>query len=88
MNGIPVQALIDTGSPATMILLDFALCVLTEGKKEGKVPSQWKEETASSARSAAFTPPGVTLNSYGEQRLSVIAQVPLCLSQGGCTQMP
>ena len=50
--------------------------VLAQGRKEGQTPSQWKGETLSK-----FAPPEVNLKSYGGQRLSVIAQISLCLTQ-------
>jgi len=81
VNGVPTRALIDTGSPATIISLDFAMRVLTQGRKEGQTPLHWKEETLKK-----FSPPEVTLKSYGEQQLRVIAQTPLCLSQEASTE--
>ena len=77
VNRVPVQALINTGSPATIISLDFAMSVFAQGRKEGQTPSQWREKTLKK-----FSPPEVALNSYGGQQLSVIAKVSLCLSQG------
>ena len=48
-----------------------------DGRKDRQTPSKWKGETLSK-----FAPPEVNLKSYGGQRLSVIAQISLCLTQG------
>ena len=77
VNGVPVQALIHTGLPATIISLDCAMQVLArDGRKEGRTDTSWKGETLSK-----FAPPEVNLKSYRGQRLSMIAQISLCLTQ-------
>jgi len=81
VNGVPVQALINTESPATIISLGIVISVFAQGRTEGQTPSQWREKTLKK-----FSPPEVALNSYGGQQLGVIAQISLCLSQGeSCT---
>jgi len=77
VNGTPVNALVDTGSLATIVSLDFVLGVLAKERREGQTPTEWKAETLK-----RFSPPEVNLNSYGGHRLDVIAQIPLRLAQG------
>lgn len=71
------QALIDTGSPATFISLPFLLDVLATERDAYSTSQEWKE-----AMAKCFEPPGVTLHDYGGDRLNVIGQIRLTLSQG------
>ena len=72
VNGVTAKALIDTGSPATIVLFAFVLRVLADQSLD-----QWKEATHQK-----FGNPDLALNNYGGQRLSLIAQIELTLSQG------
>ena len=40
VNGIPTQAIINTGSPATVVSLEFVLNVFVKEKEEYKTPAQ------------------------------------------------
>ena len=77
VNGITAKALIDTGSPATIISLEFVLRVLAEERPSDQILEQWNEATHQK-----FASPDLALNNYGGQRLSLIAQIELTLSQG------
>ena len=77
MNGVPSNALIDTGSPATIISLKFAMEVLSTERGKYNSPQEWKEAMAS-----RFETPSVSLRSYGGSRLEIVAQLPVTLSQG------
>ena len=41
VNGVATDALVDTGSPATIISLEFVLKVLTKLRSEGQTDQQW-----------------------------------------------
>ena len=45
VNGIPTRTLIDTGSPATIISLQFVMTVMVAEKKDGQTREQWKADT-------------------------------------------
>ena len=45
INGVPIQALVDTGSPATIAFLEFMLDIFFKGRKESQTPAQWREDT-------------------------------------------
>ena len=40
IEGVPVQVLVDTGSPATIVSLDLILEVLAAGKLSNQTPDQ------------------------------------------------
>ena len=77
VNGIPTKALVDTGSPATIISLKFVLMVLAGERDSTQTPSQWQATVLKK-----FSNPEVTLRNYGGQRLNIVSQVSLNLSQG------
>ena len=77
VNGITTKALIDTGSPATIISLAFVLRVLAGERTSDQTLEEWKEATHQK-----FASPDLALNNYGGQRLSLIAQIELTLLQG------
>ena len=80
VNGVATEALIDTGSPATVVSLDFVLDVFVKEKAEHQTPAQWREET-----SKKFSPPSVSLKAYSGHKLNIISQVCLQLTHGGRT---
>ena len=80
VNGQPTQALIDTGSPATVISLDFALATLVKGEKNEQSPSEWKEEVQEK-----FSLPSITLKAYSGHQLDIQYQVRVELTHGDRT---
>ena len=77
VEGISVQALIDTGSPATIASLEFVLKVLKSNRSKEQTDAQWIESTREKLKG-----PDVVLKNYGGHRLDFIAQVELTLSRG------
>ena len=77
VNGISTEALIDTGSPVTIISLDFATIVMAKERNKFKNVEEWQEATLKK-----FEPPEVTLKNYGGGRLDVLAQLPVRITQG------
>ena len=69
VNGITTTALVDTGSPATIISLEFVIRVLVAGRKKDETPEQWKQATYDK-----FSRPSVTLNNYGGKPVDIMAQ--------------
>ena len=74
---VPTRTLLDTGSPATTVSLEFVVNIMVEERKEGQSKEQWKIDTLKS--------PNVTLKNYGGHPLDVIAQTPLRLSHSDRT---
>ena len=77
VNGVLTDALVDTGSPATIVSLKFILKVLADSKNSQQTAEEWRKETMKK-----FSAPAVTLTSCGGDRLNILAQIPVVLSQG------
>ncbi len=77
VNGVPTEALIDTGSPVTIISLDLAMDVVAKEKPHFSSAEEWKAEMKK-----RFVPPTISLKSYGGGRLDMMAQLPVQLTQG------
>ena len=67
VNGIPTQALINSGSPATVVSLEFVIYVFVKEKEEHKTPAQETFEK--------FHPPSVLLKAYRGHKLNILSQV-------------
>ena len=80
VNGVPAKTLVDTGSPATIISLEFVLDVFAKNRSPQQTAAQWQVETQK-----RFSEPNITLSTYGGQRLDILAETHLRLSQGGQT---
>ena len=78
VNGVPTCALIDAGSPATVISLDFVLDVFVKGRPQGQSPGEWRE-----AIMKAFGPQSMMLKAYSGHQLDVCYQVHVSLARGG-----
>lgn len=77
VNDVRTPALVDTGSPATIISLDFVLKILADQRNRSLTPAQWKQETLKK-----FSAPEVTLKSYGGHCVDIVSQIPLQLQLG------
>ena len=66
----PVQALLDTGSPITIVSLDFFLKVAAQRRTTDQSPREWGESIRSRLK-----PSTVTLRSYGGDKLTIVSQV-------------
>ena len=76
-EGSPVEALVDTSSPATIVRLRFVLEVLAAQRDPGQSPP----ELASYVRSR-MQQPTTTLQNYGRGKLNIVRQMPAKLSKG------
>ena len=77
VNGVLTDALVDTGSPATIVSLKFILQVLGDSKDRQQTSEEWRKKTIE-----RFSAPAVALTSCGGERLNIVAQIPVVLSQG------
>ena len=78
VDGVPAKALIDTGSPATIVSLKFILEVLTGQKSLDQSVQQWKEEVR-----RKFRTPDVSLKNYGGHHFDILGRIHVNLSRGG-----
>ena len=77
VGGVSTDALVDTGSPATIVSLEFALKVFQHNRPKEQTNAQWIESTHKQ-----FKDPDITLKNYGGHQLDFIAQVEFTLSRG------
>ena len=80
VNGFPAKTLVDTGSPATIISLEFVLDVFIKNRSPQQTAAQWQVETQK-----RFSEPNITLSTYSRRRLDILVETHLRLSQGGQT---
>ena len=77
VNGVKTEALVDTGSPVTIVSLAFAMHVLSKDHGLYSSVEEWKQEMMKK-----FSEPTVNLRNYGGHRLNVTSQVQFKFSQG------
>ena len=77
LEGCRVKALVDTGSPATIVSLDFLLNSLAKGRAREQTPTGWKLEVKHRIK-----PPEVMLRSYGGGGLDIVGQILVTLRCG------
>jgi len=77
LEGTDVQALLDTGSPVTIVSVQF----LFQALAKHRLPSQSIEEWQDSVR-ARLQHSNVTLQSYGGGKLNIIGQIEVTLERG------
>ena len=77
VNGVNVTALIDTGSPVSIMSLKKAVQILALRKGEFNSRQKWKETMI-----AQFQTSTVMLRSYSGDALNVVTQLPMILGQG------
>ena len=75
-----MQALLDTGSPATIISLDLIVRVLATQKPKEQTPEQLKNEMRQKLK-----PTTMSLQNYGGGRLELIRQTSITLTRNGHT---
>ena len=75
MEGVPAQALVDTGSPATIVDLEFLMNALAKRREEGQLPSEWMVVVEK-----RFQPPCLPPKSYGGHKLNLVGQLQITLT--------
>lgn len=66
-EGVPVSALLDSGSPVTIVSLSFLLQALKQQRATNQTPEDW-----AAAVRHRLQPPSLNLSNYGGDQLSVI----------------
>ena len=76
-EGVPTRALLDTGSPVTIVLLNFVLQALAKQRElESQTPTEWEQVVK-----ARLSPPKLTLQNYGGSDLDIIRQTTANISR-------
>jgi hypothetical protein len=78
LEGCPVDALLDTGSPASIVSLEFLLEALAKQRKLDESPQQWRKRVEKRLQE----PPGALLRSFGGETLNMVCQVTVNLVRG------
>ena len=82
LEGIPVQALLDTGSPATIVSLEFLIEARWKTKPPHLTREKWEEDFKKMLKS-----PAIMLQNNGGDRLNVVEQTQVAISRGDYSQM-
>ena len=78
VEGEPVEALLDTGSPVTIVSLEWLLQLLARQRRKGQSPNEWKAEVEN-----RLEPTTVVLQNYSGDRLRVVRQIRVHLAHPG-----
>ena len=78
VDGLPTRALLDTGSPVSIISLDFFLQAAVAKRTDKQPPAEWEREVHE-----RLQPASMSLRSYGGAELPVVAQVMCHLNRKG-----
>lgn len=77
LEGCPVVALIDTGSPISIVSIDFLLQVLNGNRPEGTNQEDWMSPVK-----GRLKPPRMTVRNFGGGEVNVICQCAVSLTYG------
>ena len=77
LEGRPIKALVDTGSPVTTVSIDCLMEALFERRTTTQSPENWRKEVTSKIQ-----PPSLTIRSYGGGDINVIGQLSVDMSLG------
>ena len=79
-EGSPIEALLDNGSPVTIVSMRFLLEALAKQKLKEQDPMEW-----AAAVKSRLEPPSLTLHNYGGDELKVVRQLTVTISKEGHT---
>ena len=79
VEGVPVEALVDTGAPVSIINLNFLLAALAKNRKPEQSPAEWRTEVEKRLEQPSFT----NLQNYGGGELKLARQIRVSLSRVG-----
>jgi len=77
LEGVPVKALLDTGSPISIVSLEQFLKVAAQNRTASQSPAEWGEAVL-----AQLKPSTMSLRSYGGGELAIVSQVCCRLRRG------
>ena len=70
LEGMPVQALLDTGSPATIVSLELVLQALWRKRPTNQTREQWEEDMKKRIEA-----PSIMLQNYGGDTINTVGQI-------------
>ena len=81
-EGCRVKALVDTGSPATIVSLNCMLLALAKGRPTNQTPAEWELAVRQHLK-----PPEITLCRYGGGSLDIVGQLTATIQSGPYRKM-
>ena len=78
LDSAPVQALLDTGSPISIVSLEFYLKAAAQNRTAEQTPADWGKDVLKK-----LTPTTVSLRSYGGNELEIVSQAVCHLERDG-----
>ena len=78
LEGEKIEALLDTGSPATIVSFEYLLQVLAKRRPPNQSPEEWQKQVKK-----RLEPTSVALRNYGGGQLPVVRQIRATLSRAG-----
>ena len=78
VEGELVEALLDTGSPVTIIQLEALLEILAKQRRPGQTPSEWRTVVES-----RLEPTSLILQNYSGDNLKIVRQIKIDMSRPG-----
>ena len=75
---MPINALLDTGSPVSIVSLEKLLSAFAIKRPHCQSPDEWETEMRN-----RFQPPTITLRNYGGGELSIVGQITASVSCSG-----
>lgn len=77
LEGHPVKALVDTGSPITIVSIDCLLDTLAKNRAKGQTVQDWKRQVEERLQT-----PSLSVSNYGGGEVNVISQLSITLTHG------
>ena len=78
LEGEATTALLDTGSPVTIVSLEYLLQVLARTRQPGITPEQWRATVEERLK-----PTNLNLRNYGGEELNIVRQISVTLMREG-----
>ena len=80
LDGVMTDALLDTGSPATIISLEYLIEIRSKQRPAGQSQGDWEDSFKRTVQ-----PPEVTLQNYGGSRINTVGQTQVTIKRGPFT---
>ena len=80
LEGEMVSALVDTGSPVTIVSLNCLIKLLDKKRRPDQSPAEWRKSVEQ-----RMVPPSMSLFCYGGGKLNLVKQMEVTLSRAGYT---
>ena len=75
---VEVSALVDTGSPVTIVSLDCIVKIMAKKRRADQTPAEWRKEVEK-----RMEPPTLPLKSYEGNELNMVKQMEVTLTRSG-----